>query len=279
VLEDHSELRGCAVYCKHCGIRFFTHPRNAGRKDLHCPFGCRECHRRELGKQRSWRHSQKPEAKEKKRLRNMQRSFPADLDEAKLSVGGDLSPSVNASPAIDPSTEVDDAAHIHVAGEVSSGHCCGATSEGRPEVRHKDKDAIPAATLPAVASAEGREPRIASGDTGPEGNPSFPEVVSAELPTAKPCRNDSHREAANIENPEEALRNLEISLDGLVLDGARVVHSPILPYVRMVVSLIVGKRISKRELFAWLLKIVSQRSIDQQTATRYVLPFLDQHPP
>jgi hypothetical protein len=47
----------------------------------------------------------------------------------------------------------------------------------------------------------------------------------------------------------------------------------------MVVTVIARESISKNELFAGLLKIVSQRSIDQQTTTRYVSRFLDQHPP
>lgn len=268
--------------CKHCGIRFFTHPRNAGREDLGCPFGCREHHRRELSKERSRRHYQKPEAKTKKAFRNAQRSFPADFDGANFSADGNLSPSENASPGVDPSGDVDDVAHVDVAHvdvapKLSSGHCCRATTEGSPETR--DESAVPAGTLPTVAPAEGREPRIAGGDSRPEGDGSFPGMVSAELPGAKPCRTDSHREATNIENPEQALWNLEISLGGLVLDGASVVKSPILPYVRMVVTVIARESISKKELFAGLLKIVSQRSIDQQTTTRYVPRFHDQHPP
>jgi hypothetical protein len=168
-----------------------------------------------LGKERSRKHSQKSKAKEKKRLRNAQRSFPADFDHANFSVDGNLSPSDNALPGVGP-----------------------------------------------------------SGD-----DRSFPGVVSAELPGTKSCLTDSHREATNIEDPEEALLNLEIWLGGLVLDGASVVNSPILPYVRMVVGLIVGKSISKRDLFAGLLKIVSQRSIDRQTTSRYVPRFLNQPPP
>jgi hypothetical protein len=265
------------VGCKHCGIRFFTHPRNAGREDLSCPFGCREHHHRQLGKERSRRHSQKPESKTKKAFRNAQRSFPADFDGANFSADGNLSSSDNASPSVDPSGEVDDVAHVDVACEFSSDHCCGATTEGNLETR--DESAVPAGTLPTVAPAEGREPRIAGGDTRPEGDGSFPGMVSAELPAAKPCRTDSHQEATNIENPEQALLNLEISLGGLVLDGASVVKSPILPYVRMVVTVIARESISKNELFAGLLKIVSQRSIDQQTTTRYVPRFHDQHPP
>jgi hypothetical protein len=230
-----------------------------------------------LGKERSRKHSQKSKAKEKKRLRNAQRSFPADFDDANFSVDGSFSPSVNASPGIAPSGGLDDPPHVHVACELSSRHCSGATTEGRPETRREG--AIPAARLPTVVSAERHETRAFGEDTGHEGDGSLTGVVSAELPGAKSCLTDSHREAMTIENPEEVLWNLEISLGGVVLDGASVVNSPILPYVRMVVSVIAGERISKEELFAGLLKIVSQRSIDQRANTRYVSRFLDQHPP
>ena len=41
------------THCVHCQIRFLTHPRNAGRRDLRCPFGCRDHHRRQRSSQRS----------------------------------------------------------------------------------------------------------------------------------------------------------------------------------------------------------------------------------
>ena len=283
VLEARPELTDCAVECKHCGIRFFTHPRNAGREDLRCPFGCRKHHRRKLGRERSRRCSQKAEAKEKKQAHNKRRSFPVGFDDVNSlpdvnsSSGVDLSPGVNASPDVDSSRDADDPPHVHVACELSSDYCCGATTEGRPEVRRED--AIPAAALPAVALAEGREGRIVGGDTEPEGARSYASPVSRELSGAKSCLTDSHREATNIENPEEALLNLEISLGGVVLDGASVVNSPILPYVRMAVGVIARKSISKDALFGGLLKIMRQRSIDPQANTRYVSRFLDRHPP
>ena len=74
VLEDNSELRDCAVHCIHCGIRFLTHPRNAGRVNLRCPFGCRKHHRRERANQRSVDHYRKAAAKKKKKLLNARRS-------------------------------------------------------------------------------------------------------------------------------------------------------------------------------------------------------------
>jgi hypothetical protein len=53
---------------------FFTHPRNAGRKDLGCPFGCRDAHRRQSAIRRSTEYYQTKEGKEKKRQLNAARS-------------------------------------------------------------------------------------------------------------------------------------------------------------------------------------------------------------
>jgi hypothetical protein len=236
-----------------------------------------------LGKERSRRHSQKPEAKEKKQAHNERRSFPVGFDDVNplpdvtSCPDVDLSRAVNGSPDVNSSRYVDDPPHVHVACELSSGHCCGGITEGRPEMRREG--AIPAATFPAVSFADERESRIAGEDTGPGGDPSVVGVVSFELSAVKPCLTDSHREAMSVENPEAALLNLEIALGGVVLDGASVVNSPILPYVRMVVSVIARESIRKEALFAGLLKIVRQRSIDTRTSMQYVSRSLDQHPP
>ena len=53
VLHAKPHLRACLTRCRHCRIFFLTHPRNAGRQDLRCPFGCREAHRKEASAQRS----------------------------------------------------------------------------------------------------------------------------------------------------------------------------------------------------------------------------------
>ncbi|MBW2195185.1 MAG: hypothetical protein JRF37_06310, partial [Deltaproteobacteria bacterium] len=57
-----------------CGIFFLTHPRNAGRKDLGCPFGCREAHRKQNSTKRSVAYYQNKEGKFKKRLLNARRT-------------------------------------------------------------------------------------------------------------------------------------------------------------------------------------------------------------
>jgi hypothetical protein len=53
---------------------FLTHPRNTGRKDLGCPFGCREAHRKKTSTQRSVAYYQHREGKFKKKLLNARRT-------------------------------------------------------------------------------------------------------------------------------------------------------------------------------------------------------------
>jgi hypothetical protein len=73
VLRAQPALRQCRTRCRHCGIFFLTHPRNAGRRDLRCPFGCRQAHRRHESNQRSKVYYQEEEGKKKKQALNAQR--------------------------------------------------------------------------------------------------------------------------------------------------------------------------------------------------------------
>lgn len=74
VLRTKPHLRGCLTRCWHCGIFFLTHPRNAGRRDLRCPFGCREGHRKQASAQRSAAYYRDPKGKRKKSQFNQRRS-------------------------------------------------------------------------------------------------------------------------------------------------------------------------------------------------------------
>jgi hypothetical protein len=78
VLRTHAHLRSCLCRCRKCRIFFLTHPRNAGRRDLRCPFGCRETHRRRNSTQRSVAYYRTAEGKEKKKLQNGKRGQGAD---------------------------------------------------------------------------------------------------------------------------------------------------------------------------------------------------------
>lgn len=59
--------------CRRCGIFFFAHACNAGRRDLRCPFGCREAHRRLESTRRSVAYYRDESGKMKKRIQNERR--------------------------------------------------------------------------------------------------------------------------------------------------------------------------------------------------------------
>lgn len=66
-------MRRCLTRCRHCRIFFLTDPRNAGRHDLGCPFGCREALRRHQSDRRSSAYYRDEPGKLKKRLLNARR--------------------------------------------------------------------------------------------------------------------------------------------------------------------------------------------------------------
>jgi len=74
VLRSQSHLRRCLSRCRHCRIFFLTHPRNAGRSDLRCPFGCREAHRKQRSTERAVAYYATVEGKAKKKIQNGKRA-------------------------------------------------------------------------------------------------------------------------------------------------------------------------------------------------------------
>jgi hypothetical protein len=74
VLRSRPHLRRCLSRCQHCRIFFLTHPRNAGRSDLRCPFGCREAHRKQRSTERSGAYYATSEGKVKKKMQNGKRA-------------------------------------------------------------------------------------------------------------------------------------------------------------------------------------------------------------
>lgn len=77
VLRERPEARRCLCRCRHCRIFFITDPRNAGRGDLGCPFGCQEAHRKRESTRRSVAYYREPEGRIKKRALNSKRSLVA----------------------------------------------------------------------------------------------------------------------------------------------------------------------------------------------------------
>lgn len=73
VLRAKPCLRRCLTRCRHCRIFFLTHPSNAGRNDLGCPFGCKDEHRKRRSSERSVEYYRTSEGKFKKKMQNGKR--------------------------------------------------------------------------------------------------------------------------------------------------------------------------------------------------------------
>ncbi len=63
----------CRAQCADCGIWFLTKSCNRGRKNVRCPFGCRESRSKKLSAERSLGYYASPEGKRKKRAHNRRR--------------------------------------------------------------------------------------------------------------------------------------------------------------------------------------------------------------
>ena len=203
-LRGRPDLQGCAVRCCHCGIRFFTHPRNAERQDLRCLFGCREHHRRQCGNARSRKHNQTDEGRANKKALNT-------------------------------------AARIKASQATSS-------------------DSAPPASL---------EPSSQLTADSPSTDSSHATTVEATTAEASPA----------VDASPARWEQLTLNLDGFALEESTLVNSRVLPYVRMVVSVLEGRTISREELIAALRTRIRQRSIGRLSRREYVLHYLNQHPP
>ena len=72
-LRSSLGLRRFLVRCRHCRIFFLTDPRNAGREDLGCPFGCGDAHRRKASSERSTAYYRTESGRRKKAALNAKR--------------------------------------------------------------------------------------------------------------------------------------------------------------------------------------------------------------
>jgi hypothetical protein len=73
VIRAHRRLKPWLKRCRHCGIIFLTHPRNANRNDIGCPFGCRQARRSRKSTERSTAYYRTAQGKIKKQQQNARR--------------------------------------------------------------------------------------------------------------------------------------------------------------------------------------------------------------
>ena len=72
-MRAHPQRRACLKRCRHCRIFFLSHPCNAQRQDLRCPFGCSQAHRKRESTRRSVAYYQDQDCKKYRRRQNAKR--------------------------------------------------------------------------------------------------------------------------------------------------------------------------------------------------------------
>ena len=100
----------------------------------------------------------------------------------------------------------------------------------------------------------------------------------------RPCEPAGPADSPLAENatqplPAKLLVDIELDLDGVILDESSVVNSPMLPYIRTLIWIIDRIRLSHVEVAGWLRQVLRQRSMACRRRREYVLRFLHQHPP
>jgi len=100
----------------------------------------------------------------------------------------------------------------------------------------------------------------------------------------RPCEPVGPADSPLAENatqsvPGELPVAIELAVDGVVLNEASIVNSPMLPYIRTLIWMIDGIRLSQVEVVGWLRQVLRQRSMVYRPRREYVLRFLHQHPP
>ena len=246
VLESHPQLRECLKHCTHCGIEFLTDPRNASRTNLRCPFGCRQCHRRQCSSRRSTAYNRTAAGKFKKKRRNAQRASASRRREPTAQSGATIAATPNALPA--PSAPISPVTPTTPATSTSPAAAdipTGATTADVP---------VPPVALPDSPAA------LAAASAASTSSPGV--VPFTRATTDRPA------------DPEFALR-----VGGVVLDGSSLTESGLLPYVGLLVRLIDRRDLSADELRELLERSLRQRRSLSRSRRSYVLEYLHQHPP
>lgn len=160
-MRTHPQLSRCLVRCHYCGIRFLTHPCNARRRDLHCPFGCRNEHRRQCANRRSAKHYQTPKGRKNKKARNGQRSGgqPSPPKSSQLVSLADVAPpddSATSNSSDDQSEQPTSARSAGTGQPVDHADAWATLNAGSDQV--DQPRCVPSASTPA--SAEHCEPAL-----------------------------------------------------------------------------------------------------------------------
>jgi hypothetical protein len=101
---------------------------------------------------------------------------------------------------------------------------------------------------------------------------------------SRPCEPANPADSPLAENgpsplPADLSVAIELDVAGVILDESSVVNTPMLPYIRTLLWILDGIRLSHVEVVQWLRRVLRQRSMAYRPRRDYVLRFLHQHPP
>ena len=243
VLAIHPRLQRCVRFCSHCGIRFLTHPRNVWRDVPRCPFGCSQQHRRRCASRRSTAYYQTAAGKGKKKTINGRRCGCPNVSSGHHPRSPDHMPPDQVPPNHVPPNHVPP-------NHVPPNHV-------PPDAGLPDNHASPEPATPDAAT----------------------QAESAAAANSISCGHDTPAATADPVEQETSDSGGKLRVAGVMLDEARLVRSPVLPYIRMVASLIEGRHSGLAELIQALRNAVRQHKLARRRRVDYVLQCLNQHPP
>ena len=105
-----------------------------------------------------------------------------------------------------------------------------------------------------------------------------PPDLSSQAAVSDESRSEDELQKAESE-PQGVSIQPKLRLGSVLLDESGLPESPMLPYVRMVASLIEGIPIGLKQMIAFLRQAMRQHSIAKRSRGDYVLHVLNQHPP
>jgi hypothetical protein len=107
------------------------------------------------------------------------------------------------------------------------------------------------------------------------------ESPQQDIPHQEPAVAKPPADGRPVDSPpvDELSVTVRLRVEGVVLDESSVANSSMLPYVRMVIRVLEGVRLTGEELVDLLRRTLRQRSIDDRPRIDKILSFLHQHPP
>jgi hypothetical protein len=269
--------------CKHCGIFFITDRRNSKRRDLFCPFGCRETYRKQNSAKRSLEYYQGKVGKLKKQILNNKRSKktiqtvaePAPTPKEAARIAEPAPTPKEAARIAEPTPIPEKAASIAKPAPIPEG--AARITEPAPISEQATRMAEPAPT-PKVAA------RIAEPAPIPEGAARITEPApipeeATRITEPAPIPEEATRiaEPAPLEIGEMTAMHVEESL--IAQNLLRSISRELIEHVQMVISLFERRKLSWNDICTLLNDVLRQHRLARRTRMDYIITHLNIHPP